>query len=298
MPNIELATQYAPYVDEIFARESKIDLLTNQDFNFNGAHSVKIYKVSTSAMNDYDRNGAQNSYSRFGTATDLDATTEECTLKKDRSFTFVVDKLDNDETAGQLSGASALARQTRQVVVPEIDTYIYDVMTKGAGTKPAAVTLTVDNIYDEITKGTELLDDAEVPETERVLTVTPAVYRLMKKSKEITMETEIGEDMRLKGVISNLDGMTVVKVPASRLPKNFGFMISHKSATVAPKKLEEYRTHQDPPGISGELVEGRICYDAFVLDNKAKAIYYQAVNVNTVDNVDETEPTEETTGKK
>ena len=75
------------------------------------------------------------------------------------------------------------------------------------------------------------------------------------------METEIGEDMRLKGVISNLDGMTVVKVPSSRLPKNFGFMISHKSATVAPKKLEEYRTHQDPPGISGELVEGRICYD-------------------------------------
>ena len=79
MPNIELATQYAPYVDEIFARESKIDLLTNQDFSFNGAHSVKIYKVSTSAMNDYDRNGAQNSYSRFGTASDLDATTEECT---------------------------------------------------------------------------------------------------------------------------------------------------------------------------------------------------------------------------
>jgi hypothetical protein len=29
-------------------------------------------------------------------------------------------------------------------------------------------------------------------------------------------------------------------------------------------------------GISGSLVEGRICYDAFVLENKAKAIYYQA----------------------
>ena len=32
----------------------------------------------------------------------------------------------------------------------------------------------------------------------------------------------------------------------------------------------------NPPGISGALVEGRICYDAFVLDNKAKALYYQA----------------------
>ena len=53
-------------------------------------------------------------------------------------------------------------------------------------------------------------------------------------------------------------------------------MIAHPVATVAPTKLEDYKAHQDPPGISGELVEGRICYDAFVLENKAKAIYYQA----------------------
>ena len=29
--------------------------------------------------------------------------------------------------------------------------------------------------------------------------------------------------------------------------------------------------YADPPGISGSLVEGRICYDAFILENKAKA---------------------------
>ena len=43
-------------------------------------------------------------------------------------------------------------------------------------------------------------------------------------------------------------------------------------------KLEDYKVHTDPPGISGSLVEGRIVYDAFVLDNKAKAIYYQAIS--------------------
>ena len=132
-----------------------------------------------------------------------------------------------------------------------------------------------DNIYTEILSASNALDNAEVPETGRVLLVKPDIYLLMKQCKDITMETDIGNDMRLRGVISNLDGCNVVKVPEKRLPKNFCFMMAHPVATVAPTKLEDYKTHQDPPGISGELVEGRICYDAFVLENKAKAIYYQ-----------------------
>lgn len=71
----------------------------------------------------------------------------------------------------------------------------------------------------------------------------------------------------------------VIKIPSKRLPEGFGFMLAHPVATVAPTKLEDYKTHQDPPGISGELVEGRICYDAFVLENKIEAIYYQAQTI-------------------
>ena len=89
------------------------------------------------------------------------------------------------------------------------------------------------------------------------------------------METDISNEMRLKGVIAMIDGLSVLKVPANRLPENFGFMICHPCATVAPVKLEDYRVHENAPGISGSLVEGRICYDAFVLENKKKAIYYQ-----------------------
>lgn len=273
---IDLVTKFLPYVDEQFSKESKKSLLTNQDFNWTGAHTVKVYKVSTSDMNDYDRAGTGANPSRYGPIAGLDATTEEFTLKNDRSFTFAIDKLDTDETAQQLSAASALARQNREVVIPEVDTHVYSVMTAGAGTKPDAVELTEDNIYDEITKGNAALDNALVPETGRFIVVTPDVYRIMKKCKDITMETEIGNDMRVRGVIANLDGAAVIKVPANRLPARFGFMICHPCATVAPTKLEDYKIHIDPPGISGALVEGRIVYDAFVLENKKKAIYYQA----------------------
>lgn len=273
---INLATKFLPYVDEKFTTESKKSILTNQDFDWTGAKTVKVYKVSTSKMNDYDRPGTGSNWSRYGAISGLDAVTEEMTLTKDRSFTFAIDKLDVDEAVRNLQAASALERQVREVVVPEVDSYVFGVMCRGAGNKPDALELTASNIYLEIIKANNALDNAEVPETGRIIVVTPDTYRLMKQCKDITMETDIGNDLRLKGVISNLDGCSVIKVPASRLPEGFGFMVAHPCATVAPTKLQDYKIHEDPPGISGSLVEGRIAYDAFVLDNKKKAIYYQS----------------------
>lgn len=275
--SIDLVTKFAPYTDEKFKAESKISLLTNQDFDFVGARIVKVYKISTAEMNDYVRHPVSDyAASRYGTAKDLDATTESFEMTRDRSFTFTIDKLDEDETNQQLTAAKALARQLREVVIPEVDAYTYKAMATKAGNKPDAVALTAENIYTEILKASKALDDEEVPETDRQLVVSPEVYQLMKRCKDITMETEIGNDLRIRGVIANLDGTNVIKVPAVRLPEHFGFMLAHPSATVAPTKLADYKIHQDPPGISGDLVEGRIVYDAFVLDNKTKAIYYQA----------------------
>ena len=275
--SIDLVTKFAPYTDEKLKAESKISLLTNQDFDFVGARIVKIYKISTAEMNDYVRHPVSDyAASRYGTAKDLDATTESFEMTRDCSFTFTIDKLDEDETNQQLTAAKALARQLREVVIPEVDAYTYKAMATKAGNKPDAVALTAENIYTEILKASKALDDEEVPETDRQLVVSPEVYQLMKRCKDITMETEIGNDLRIRGVIANLDGTNVIKVPAVRLPEHFGFMLAHPSATVAPTKLADYKIHQDPPGISGDLVEGRIVYDAFVLDNKTKAIYYQA----------------------
>lgn len=295
---IELVTKFLPYVDEKFSKESKIELLTNHDFDFTGANIIRIYKISTAEMNDYIRHPVENyEKSRYGTPKGLDATTETFMITRDRSFTFVIDKLDTDETAQQLEAAKCLNRQLKDVIIPEVDTWTYFKMISGAGHNPEPVELTAQNIYTEIIKANEALDNADVPETERVLTVTPLTYMLMKQCKEIIMETDIGNDMRIKGVIGNLDGAQVIKTPAKRLPENFGFMLSHKCATVAPTKLADYKIHLNPPGISGSLTEGRIVYDAFVLDNKKKAIYYQQNSASTPSEPTETEdpPTENDT---
>lgn len=271
---INLVTKFTDHVDELFTAESKKSLLTNNDYDWTGAHTIKVHKVNTVSMNDYDRAGTGKNTSRFGVLGKVENELEEFTLRKDRSFTFVIDKMDRDETGGVLSGASALARQQREIIIPEVDQYVYAEMAANAGTKVVDVTLTESNIYDEIIKGTEHLDDEDVPDTGRVLTVVPEVYRMMKKCPDLSLDCDVTEKQRLSGVIAMVDGMDVVKISKKRMPANAGFMICHPVATVAPTKLEDYRVHQDPPGISGELVEGRIVYDAFVLDNKKKAIYY------------------------
>lgn len=281
--SIELTTKYAPQTDELFKAESKISLLTNTDFDWTGAHAIKIYKLSTAPMNDYSRNrdsatvneDSAETLSRYGKLLDLSATTEELLLKHDRSFIFNIDRLDEDETQGQLEAGTALARELREVVVPEVDANVYTVMTSGAGNTPSPAALTAKKIYPSVLAASQALDDAEVPETERVLVVTPATYALLKQAAEFD-NTEIGAEMRARGVVAMLDGAAVVKVPAVRLPEKFGFMLAHPSATVAPVKLEDFGIHNDTPLSSGTIVTGRVCYDAFVLDNKKSGIYYQS----------------------
>ena len=59
----------------------------------------------------------------------------------------------------------------------------------------------------------------------------------------------------------------------SYFPENVEFIITNQAATTSPVKLSEYKIHDNPPGINGWLVEGRVYYDAFVLENKKSAIY-------------------------
>ena len=266
---INYADKYSNILDEKFKVESKSDIAVNQDYDFVGAKTVKIQSVNTVELSNYTRSGSN----RYGTPNELDNAIQEMTMSQDKSFTFTIDKMNEDETNGALNAGKALNRQIRERVIPAVDAYRFGVMANNAGHKET-LTLSASNVYGAIVDATSYLDDREVPMDGRILVVTSATYGLMKKSKDIVMETEVGMDMKVKGVIGSLDRMTIVKVPSNRLPEGFQFLITHRIATTAPVKLAEYKIHTDAPGISRSLVEGRVYYDAFVFDNKKDAIYY------------------------
>ena len=268
MATIDYAKKYASEVSERFVEGTKTAGLVNQKYDFTGVKTVKVYNVSTAPLNDYKRTGVN----RFGTPAELDATTEEMTMSQEKSFTFVIDAMDKDETGMALEAGTALARQIREVIVPELDRYRFAKMVENAGNEKE-IALDENNIYDVIVEATEILDDAEVPVVGRQLVVSPKAFRLMKQSKDIILDTELSDEQRAKGVIAMIDGLEVNKVPSSRLPENVDMLISHQNATCAPVKLAVYRVMTEVPGIHGALAEGLVYHDAFVLENNKKQIF-------------------------
>ena len=61
---VNYAAKFDAKVDERFAKEALSTGIINQDFDFTGVDTVKVYSVPTSKMNDYKTTG-QN---RFGEA--------------------------------------------------------------------------------------------------------------------------------------------------------------------------------------------------------------------------------------
>jgi hypothetical protein len=269
---VNLASKYSSKVDERFRLGALTESAVHQDYDFEGVNTVKVYSIATSTMNNYVRSGSN----RYGTPADLGDTVATYTLTRDRSFTFVVDKGDENDSMNVREAGKALARQIAEVVIPEIDTYRLSTMVTAATAnsgQPAATDITTANAYSSLLAGTAYLDNNLVPQTGRIAFCTPAYVNFIKQDSSFIKSTELAQKMLINGQVGEIDGVAIVKVPASYFPVKTPFILVHKSATLAPKKLQEYKIHDNPPGINGNLVEGRVYYDAFILDAKKKAVY-------------------------
>lgn len=268
MPNVNYAEKYEAQVDERFKLASVTESAVNRNYSFDGVNKINIYSVETAPLNDYNRQSASN---RYGTAKELGNAVQSLTLTQDKSFTFTIDRGNHEDTVLANSAGNALQRQIDEVVTPAVDKYRINVMAKNAGTVLTQI-ITADSAYQSfITASVELIEN-KVPTENRIAFVSPAFYMLMKSDRNFTGYGDKVNDVAITGSIAQIDGISIIVVPSDYLPERTNFIITHPMATVSPVKLAEYKTHDNPQGISGWLCEGRIYYDAFVLNNKKKAI--------------------------
>ena len=269
---MNLATKYASQVDERFFRESQAMVALNNDYKFTGEKTVKVYSIPITPMNDYSRSGS----SRYGTPADLSRNVQSLTITKDRSFTFIIDKGDKIQSEMVSDAGKALSRQIREVVVPEFDTYVFKTLAASAIANGNYASSSVDKstAYAAFLAGMEHMGNKNVPDRGRVAFCSYRFANLLMQDPAFIKYSDRSQDMVIKGILGEVDGCKIVKVPSSHLPQGACFIITHQIAATGPKQLEEYKIHDNPPGISGWLVEGRFIYDCFVLNEKADAIYY------------------------
>ncbi len=269
MAEINLAEKYSTKVAERFALASITDAFAGKDYDFSGVKSIKIYSINTVAMGDYTRNGTE----RFGELTELGDTVQEMPMTKDRSFTFSIDKGNKVQQFNIKAATKALKRQIDEVVTPEVDQYRLSKWAAGAGLTATQTGLTKSNIVENIMTGGMNMSNALVPKRNRTLFIKESLYLHTKLADQVTGLESLGTKAVKDGSVGTLDGMKVVPVPDSYFPEGVNYMIKYKGSTVDPVQLKTYRVLTEQRGIDGDVVEGRIIYDSFVLETRANGIF-------------------------
>ena len=266
---VNLADKYSPKVAERFAHKAYSAGIAGNAYDFDGVKSIKVYSIDTVPIGNYSRSGA----SRYGTPADLTDSFQVMQMTQDKAFTYIIDKGDDKEQLNIKKANRALAREVDERVNPMLDKYNFAKWIAESGQAViASSTITKSNALDLIQDATEILDENACPDSGRTLVVTSNFFKLLKQNDKFQYTDKLAQDSMVRGKVGELDGMAIRVVPNTYLPANVVGFVCHKSALLAPMKLKEYKIHTDPPGINGNLTEGRILHDAFVLDAKANAI--------------------------
>lgn len=267
-----LATTYKDKVAERFSTSSKTKPGTNQDYDWKGSNAIKVYSVDTVTMGTYNKSGAY----RYGNPSELGTTVQTLTLARDRSFTTTIDRRNRDESMGVTEAGKFLARQIREIITPEIDTYVLSTLFAAADSNgkddiTADSATTASNAYSNFLLLQDSLTDDLVPTEGRVAFLTSSYYSMFKQGGFV-LDSDKGQGMLSQGDLGTVDGIRLIVVPSSYMPANTDLILTHPSVCVAPMLLTDYVIHENPPGINGWLVEGRVVYDAFVLTAKVDGV--------------------------
>ena len=270
-----LASTYAKQIDERFRKESLTDAIINKGIrlDFAGVNSVTIYTIDAVTEGNYTRTGTN----RFGTLAELGTGKQTFVLSQDKAFTYTIDRGNLEDSMKVQEAASTLKRVIAETCVPNTDIYRLTTLQAYAVANSqkndaTAVALTTSNAYSKLLQAQAKLDDLLVPAAGRYAFATPATVNLWKQDPNFVKASDMAQEMLVKGVVGEIDGVSIVKVPTSYLPANTGFLLVHKTVLVAPSKFDTFRILDQVQGIDGWVVEGRRYYDAFVPTNAGKAL--------------------------
>lgn len=265
-------------LDQYMTQASIFKGRLSDDFDFTGVDTVRVHTVLTVPMNDYTRSGSN----RYGTPTELEDIVQSMKLTRDRSFSVTIDKGNRLQGGGRTEAGKVMRAQLDEQAIPDYDGYVADVLChKGGQLHVESAAMTKSNIIELVVAGNVALDNKKFPRKNRTIYATPQAIAYMRLAPEWVGFDKGINNYLVMGKIGELDGCDVVGVTPDIMPADVNFFIVYKESAVAPQQLDDTKIHQDPPGLNGDLLEGRNIYDCFVKQAKADGIYVSLVSSAT-----------------
>ena len=271
---IHFPEKYKQSLMEGFNKVSETDaLFTHElDTEFSGVNTVHVTSLKTEPLQNYNRAREVGTGSRYGTTKEVGDEVQTFTMTQDKSLSLSIDKGNNKEQFDMKKAGTVMKAHRDEQIIPAVDTYRLDKWAKEGGIhKELAAEPSKTTIVSQIIELHNEMLDAGVPD-QITLLIARTYLPALKLSSEWAALDSLGGKTLPKGTIGEFDGMPVKPMTSKRMPAKVPFMLIYKGAVIAPMKIDTFKGHVDPPGLSGDLLEFRMIHDAFVLGKKANGV--------------------------
>ena len=290
MPNLNYATQYSqalaqayPYVLHFAALRS-----TDNDgrYKWVDGNTIKIPILSTTGRTDGDRDTIETAKRNF------DNTWETKVLGNHRQWSTLVHPMDIDETNQVASIQNITKVFNEEQKFPEMDAYLVSKLYAdwtGIGKVGDTTALTEANILSVFDTWMADMDEANVPQSGRILYLTPATRKILKNAADLA-RTIMSGDENVRRTIKALDDVQIESVPSALMKtvydftagwkagtgaKQINMLLVHPSAVITPEKYAFAQLDAPSAGSNGKYVYFEESYDdTFLLEKRADAVKF------------------------
>ena len=265
---INLASKYSKQIDQVYTHESFVAPLAGGKYEFTGVKSLKVFAPLTAELTDYDRDGG------YGKPNRMQNEVQEMIVSQDKGFSLLIDKGDASSANGTFAAGARMKQQIAEQVTPMQDKYALAQYIRQAGVVAGIVAPTGEKgVYKALSAARAAMNNKLVPADGRYCFIGSTLATNLIDSGVLVANPQIAGKNYTKGDIGRVLGFKIIEVPDDYLPDGAHFLCVRSESVVNPHKIHDAKLHNDPVGYSGDVMEGRFLYDAFVLGKKSGGVY-------------------------
>lgn len=292
MPVVNYAEQYSRALSQNFPYVLNFGKLyqtpNNSLYKIIDSKTIKIPSIKTTGRTD----GNRDTITGFSRNVDNDWETK--TLTRHREWDTLLHPQDVNQSNMVLSIQNATKVFNETQKFPEMDAYCISKIHSDsveAGVTDDNTVLTAENIFDTFDEYMKEMDEARVPQTGRILYVTPTVKALIKKAKDVVKTINIGGGATaLNRNISRIDEVEIISVPSDLMKTVYNFtkgwaigdtakqinmLLIHPVAVYTPVSYSFASMETPSAHTKGKYLYYEESFeDIFILNNKKKAIKF------------------------